>query len=195
MKGAIAAAMLGSNVVEGRTYKMAMYTDYPPYAFGNESELKGFGPDIARGMNAMETGACSGKSFQLVLANWSQCWTSTNGGQIGEKLNNSEFDACMAYTHTKGVRNRDCEFGDPILADNKPAGLQNEKSGPSSAAQRQHQRNRGYSTHVRLMPKRLLALVGQVLHNCDARAWAWAISTRASSCQLVSRLAPHRRRR
>merc|ERR1712085_200259 len=105
-----------------KTYKMAMDNDWPPYAFGTATLPEGIGADIARGMDALE-GACSGMDFEVVVTDWAECWKSAGGGTIGDSLNNGTFDACMTYTHTKGVRSDQCEFGHPILADNKPAGL------------------------------------------------------------------------
>jgi len=120
-KWAFAAAMLRFSVVKGANYKMAVFNDWPPYAFGNVTNpLQGLVPDVVRGMDKLETGTCAGKTFELVLKPWSECWTNNT---IGEGLKNGDFQACMAYTHTKGIRNNFCDFGHPIIDNNSPAGL------------------------------------------------------------------------
>lgn len=96
-------------------------TNYPPYAFKNEStgELTGFGKDIADGMTAM----CDELEIQVVETKWSNCWSSAGGGTLGALLEDGSLDACMTYTHTQGIRNTYADFSYGILEVNKAAGL------------------------------------------------------------------------
>jgi len=103
------------------TFKFGMDINYPPYAFKSTTtnELSGFGPDIARGMNAL----CTDIHIDIVQALWSECWSSAGGGTLGAKLDDGTLDACMTYTHTQGIRNKYAEFSGGILDVNKAAGL------------------------------------------------------------------------
>jgi ABC-type amino acid transport substrate-binding protein len=99
------------------TLKLAADTNYPPYAFATETgELTGFGPDIANGMKEL----CPELNIEVVKTRWSDCWTSSG---LGNKLDSGEVDACMTYTHTRGIRNKFAEFSGGILDVNKAAGL------------------------------------------------------------------------
>jgi len=55
-----------------------------------------------------------------VETRWSDCWTPAG---LGELLENGTIDACMTYTHTKGLRPQFADFSYGILAVNKAAGL------------------------------------------------------------------------
>jgi len=101
-------------------FVFAQDDNYPPYAERDANgELSGFGYDIAKGMTAL----CDDIEIEVVHAPWSSCWSSANGGQLGEGLENGEFDACMTYTHTQGIRNHFADFSYGILNVNKAAGL------------------------------------------------------------------------
>eukprot|EP00440_Ansanella_granifera_P022670 gb/GFBE01024624.1/.p1 GENE.gb/GFBE01024624.1/~~gb/GFBE01024624.1/.p1 ORF type:complete len:364 (+),score=110.14 gb/GFBE01024624.1/:1-1092(+) len=101
--------------------KVGQDVDWPPYAFKDENgTLQGFGKDMAEGLTAL----CSADlEFQVVQANWSDCWSSANGGSVGAKLLDGTLDACTTYTHTRGVRDSLLEFSNAMLQDNRPAGL------------------------------------------------------------------------
>jgi ABC-type amino acid transport substrate-binding protein len=98
--------------------KLAQDVNYPPYAFKDPETgvLEGYGHDIAVGMNAM----CDDLDIEVVQVLWSDCWTPTG---LGGKLDSGEVDACMTYTHTKGLRNEFADFSWGILDVNKAAGL------------------------------------------------------------------------
>jgi len=98
--------------------KLAQDINYPPYAYKNTStgEVAGFGHDIAVGMSA----TCADLEIEVVETRWSDCWTPTG---LGARLENGEIDACMTYTHTKGLRNDYADFSYGILDVNKAAGL------------------------------------------------------------------------
>eukprot|EP00747_Dinoflagellata_sp_TGD_P141524 gnl/TRDRNA2_/TRDRNA2_176137_c0_seq8.p1 gnl/TRDRNA2_/TRDRNA2_176137_c0~~gnl/TRDRNA2_/TRDRNA2_176137_c0_seq8.p1 ORF type:complete len:536 (-),score=95.38 gnl/TRDRNA2_/TRDRNA2_176137_c0_seq8:302-1909(-) len=97
--------------------KLAQDIDYPPYASIDETgELTGFGADIARGMNGM----CDELDIEVVQVKWSDCWTPEG---LGAKLEDGSVDACMTYTHTKGLRPKFADFSNGILSVNKAAGL------------------------------------------------------------------------
>jgi len=104
-------------VVTAKTkLRLGQDTNYPPYAYEEDGKPAGFGGDIARGMNTM----CPDLDIEVVITEWSQCWTPHG---LGEGLNNGTLDACMTYTHTKGVRNEFADFSYGILEVNKAAGL------------------------------------------------------------------------
>jgi ABC-type amino acid transport substrate-binding protein len=98
--------------------KLAQDVNYPPYAYkdAETGELKGFGHDIAVGMSPM----CADFEIEVVETKWGDCWTPTG---LGARLENGEIDACMTYTHTKGLRNQFADFSYGILDVNKAAGL------------------------------------------------------------------------
>jgi hypothetical protein len=98
--------------------KLAQDVNYPPYASIDKAtgELKGFGYDIAMGLNAM----CEELDITVEQTLWSDCWTPHG---LGGRLDNGEIDACMTYTHTKGLRNEFADFSWGILSVNKAAGL------------------------------------------------------------------------
>jgi len=99
---------------------LAQDIDWPPYAFlkvppTGDFEVGGFGHDVAMGLSSV----CD---IDMVTrqAAWADCWGSN---VIGPALDNGVFHGCMTYTHTTGVRNRYMEFTNPILDENKPAGI------------------------------------------------------------------------
>lgn len=98
---------------------LAQDIDYPPYAkLGPANEdfpLSGFGYDFAIGMQDY----CNIDIFFTQTA-WSECW---DGERIGNGLASGQFHGCPTYTHPLGVRNRFLEFSDPILSNNKAAGI------------------------------------------------------------------------
>lgn len=98
---------------------LAQDINYPPYAYLSDSPadgfgLTGFGPDVARA-----AGKRCGLDVYITQTEWDDCWN----GKIGTGLLNGHYHGCMTYTHTVGERNRFLEFSDPILSDNKPAGI------------------------------------------------------------------------
>jgi len=96
--------------------------NWPPYAYKDSEtgEVKGFGKDVAMGMNAL----CPDElKINVVETRWDNCWSSANGGQLGEKLDDETLDGCMTYTHTQGLRNDFADFSWGILSVNKAAGL------------------------------------------------------------------------
>jgi hypothetical protein len=98
---------------------LAQDIDYPPYAkLGPADEdfpLSGFGYDFAMGMQDY----CNIDIFFTQTA-WSECW---DGARIGNGLASGQFHGCPTYTHPLGIRNRFLEFSDPILSNNKAAGI------------------------------------------------------------------------
>merc|ERR1712232_969202 len=56
------------------------------------------------------------------MESWDYCWRYDDSG-IGEALDNGLVDACITYSHTRGVRNDHADFGYGILDINKAAGL------------------------------------------------------------------------
>lgn len=99
---------------------LAQDVNYPPYAFLSDSVedefgLTGFGHDIAQAMNNQ----CDLEVY-TVQTSWDKCW---DAGAIGAGLSQGFYHGCMTYTRTRGERNRYLEFSDPILKDNKPAGI------------------------------------------------------------------------
>jgi hypothetical protein len=98
---------------------LAQDIDYPPYArLGPADEdfpLSGFGYDFAMGMQDY----CNIDIFFTQTA-WPECW---DGERIGNGLASGQFHGCSTYTHPLGVRNRFLEFSDPILSNNKAAGI------------------------------------------------------------------------
>jgi len=103
------------------TLKIGQDDNYPPYAYRNATtgELAGFGKDIADGLTA----TCTDLTIEVVHANWSDCWSSAGGGALGGKIVDGTLDACMTYSHTRGVRDDLADFSGAILDDNKAAGL------------------------------------------------------------------------
>jgi len=99
-------------------FKFGQDINYPPYAYKNTTtgKLAGFGYDIAMGMNDL----CNDIEIEVVQVKWADCWGE---GKIGPKLDSGDVDACMTYTHTKGIRQEYCEFSNGILNVNKAAGL------------------------------------------------------------------------
>lgn len=97
--------------------KLAQDVNYPPYAFGaSDGSLVGLGADVANGMARM----CPELGIEVVEARWADCWTPQG---LGEGLENGDIDACMTYTHTKGIRNVFADFSWGVLEVNKAAGL------------------------------------------------------------------------
>ena len=107
-----AAAMNATKII------LAQDIDYPPYAYQNVANgtLMGIAHDIAVGMSAM----CDDLEIEVVETRWSDCWTPEG---LGELLENGTIDACMTYTHTRGLRPQFADFSYGILAVNKAAGL------------------------------------------------------------------------
>ena len=85
-----------------------------PQETGDDYELSGMVIDVIEGMNAM-----CGLEIVTVQTDWDKCWTTN---EIGDGLLNGYYHGCMAYTHTKGVRNRYLEFSHPITQ-NGAAGI------------------------------------------------------------------------
>lgn len=96
--------------------KLGQDVNYPPYASSEDGKPIGFGHDVAVGMNSM----CPDLDIEVVITEWSQCWTPTG---LGQGLADGTLDACMTYTHTKGIRNEFADFTHGILNVNKAAGL------------------------------------------------------------------------
>jgi ABC-type amino acid transport substrate-binding protein len=115
------AAYAAISLAEGvTTYNFGQDINYPPYAFKTETgELGGFGKDVADGVSAV----CPDIHINVVETRWSDCWSSANGGTLGQKLVDGTLDACMTYTHTQGIRNQFADFSYGILEVNKAAGL------------------------------------------------------------------------
>jgi len=105
--------------------------DWPPYAFEDNGSLAGFGKDIADGISAYcNGGEASGYTLNhslnvtVVRVNWEDCWTSTDGGVIGQAIKNGSVDGCLMYTNPKGgAQQHYAEFSPAILDLNKAAGL------------------------------------------------------------------------
>ena len=101
---------------------LAQDIDYPPFSMlaspaetGEDYALSGMAIDVIEGMNRM----CPHLDIVPVQTDWNNCW-ATN--EIGDGLLNGHYHGCMAYTHTKGVRNRYLEFSEPITQ-NGAAGI------------------------------------------------------------------------
>lgn len=99
---------------------LAQDINYPPYAYMSDDpatgfSLTGFGYDVAQAMNNQ----CDLEVY-TVQTNWDLCW---DAGAIGDGLSHGFYHGCSTYTRTRGERNRFLEFSDPILQDNKPAGI------------------------------------------------------------------------
>jgi hypothetical protein len=77
--------------------------------------VSGFGAEFAKGLEDV----CD-IDVTVVQTQWARCWQVD---RIGEGLSLGEFHGCTTYTHASGVRNRYLEFSDPILDDNKAAGI------------------------------------------------------------------------
>eukprot|EP00747_Dinoflagellata_sp_TGD_P184053 gnl/TRDRNA2_/TRDRNA2_39374_c0_seq1.p1 gnl/TRDRNA2_/TRDRNA2_39374_c0~~gnl/TRDRNA2_/TRDRNA2_39374_c0_seq1.p1 ORF type:complete len:704 (-),score=154.61 gnl/TRDRNA2_/TRDRNA2_39374_c0_seq1:71-2182(-) len=109
------AALAASHV---KKFKLGQDTNYPPYAYKDDAtgDMKGIGYDVAMSMSAM----CDDIEIEVVQVKWAECWTP-NG--LGKALDTGAVDACMTYTHTKGIRNEFADFSYGILAVNKAAGL------------------------------------------------------------------------
>lgn len=91
---------------------LAQALDYPPYTkIGQNLEISGFGPDVARGLEDV----CD-IDVTLVETAWKQCW---GDNKIGNGLLSGHYHGCSTHTATKGVRKRYLEFSNPILAMNK----------------------------------------------------------------------------
>jgi len=103
------------------TFTFGQDINYPPYAYKNKTtdKLEGFGADVARGMNKL----CADIQINIVQAKWEECWSAAGGGTLGAKLEDGTLDACMTYTHTKGIRNKYAEFSGAVMNVNKAAGL------------------------------------------------------------------------
>jgi len=100
---------------------LAQDDNYPPYAYRDAStgKLTGFGRDIADGMTAM----CDNLEIEVVGVKWSDCWLDENGGRLGRLLEDGNVDACISYTHQRGIRNQYAEYSYGILEVNRAAGL------------------------------------------------------------------------
>ena len=103
---------------------LAQDIDYPPFSMlaspqetGEDYELSGMAIDVINGMNAM----CGGLEIVPVQTDWDNCW-ATETSEIGDGLLNGYYHGCLAYTHTRGVRNRYLEFSHPITQ-NGAAGI------------------------------------------------------------------------
>jgi len=96
--------------------KLGQDTNYPPYATSEDGKPTGFGHDVAIGMNTM----CPDLDIEVVITKWAECWTPEG---LGKGLEDGTLDACMTYTHTKGIRNDFADFSHGILEVNKAAGL------------------------------------------------------------------------
>merc|ERR1712232_91437 len=83
--------------------KFGQDLNYPPYAFGENGQPTGFGHDIALGVNQV----CDHLEIEVVATAWSNCWQAHG---LGALLANGTLDACMTYTHTKGIRNEFADF-------------------------------------------------------------------------------------
>ena len=98
---------------------LAQDIDYPPFAeLGPANEdfpVSGFGVGFAMGLEEV----CD-IDMVVVQTDWANCWT---GETIGAGLAAGEFHGCPTYTHAAGVRNRYLEFSNPILDDNRSAGI------------------------------------------------------------------------
>ncbi|CAE7395711.1 MCAT [Symbiodinium natans] len=123
MSSASFLGLLGA--VHGVTLRFGMdidsrrWLDWPPYAYKNTTtgELAGIGKDIADGMSAL----CDNLTIESVETGWLNCWTSD--GKLGPLLENGTLDACMTYSHGRGLRDTLADWSLAILDDNKPAGL------------------------------------------------------------------------
>jgi len=98
------------------TLKFGQDINYPPYAFEEGGQPTGFGADIARGVSEM----CDNVEIEVVKCKWSDCWQPHG---LGKGLADGTLDACMTYTHTRGLRNDYADFSYGILDVNKAAGL------------------------------------------------------------------------
>lgn len=70
---------------------------------------------LAAGMGEM-----CGLDIVITHASWGDCFVD---GKVGPGLLDGHFHACMTYSHTKGLRDRQMEFSHAFLRDNKPAGV------------------------------------------------------------------------
>lgn len=115
------AASHGRDLLESvPTITLAQDIDYPPYAFATETgELTGFGYDVAMGVDSM----CPDLNIVVNETLWDECWSSDNGGELGELVDDGTLDGCTTYTHTAGVRDEVADFSHAILKVNKAAGL------------------------------------------------------------------------
>jgi len=100
------------------TVKLGAGSDLFPLAYEDmQGNLVGIVKDIADAMN--ET--CSDDlHIEVVKTSWSDCWTS---GGFGTKINSGDLDGCIAYTHTKGERNKKAKFTGAILQDVAAVGI------------------------------------------------------------------------
>ena len=111
---------LNLNQADDVTYlTLGQDVNYPPFAFQQDGELTGVGLDIANGMSNL----CPNLEINVVEIDWELCWSSENGGQLGQAVANGTLDGCMTYTHTRGRRDELAEFSDAILLEPNPAGL------------------------------------------------------------------------
>lgn len=72
--------LIAAGHAAAETILLAQDVNYPPFAYATETgELTGFGYDVAIGVDQV----CPDIDIVITETLWDNCWSSTNGGQLG----------------------------------------------------------------------------------------------------------------